>query len=124
MGLMADGLEFVADALIDAAGLSGGVTISRGDDSTTEVPCVRGWRQADRTQPESVGPLRTTAAPYEYLIPIKSYEFNGCPADPQIGDRITDPLGVFEVLSAGGKPFVDKRPDGMWRIRTKRLDTE
>lgn len=117
-GLLNNAIAWLPGALAQAKAMPGGVTLSRGRHSTLAVPAIRAWH-GDQTIVQDG--LATNFRPYDYLIAAAAYVLDGNAATPTPGDRITEPLGVFEVLPLDGEACYRLREDGLYRIHTRRI---
>lgn len=118
-GLLNDAIAWLPTVLASAKTIAGGVTLSRGVLTTASVPAIRSWHTNRLTDSDG---LATDVRPYDYLIAVTAYQLGGEQTDPQPGDRITESLGVFEVLPAAGEPCFVLREDGLLRLHTKRVE--
>lgn len=114
--LFENALAWLPSALATAKGLT--VTLASGSDEQEDVPAVRCWHR-DRLQDEYG--LSTDFTPYDYLIKVADFQIDDEPVEPEPGMRITEPLGVFEIVPIAGEPCFSIREDGQYRIHTARV---
>lgn len=117
-GLLNNAIAWLPGALANAKSVPGGVTLSRHRHSTSAVPAIRAWH-GDQTVVQDGMP--TNFRPYDYLIAADAYVIDGAAALPTPGDRIIEPLGVFEVLPLDAEACYQLREDGLYRIHTRRV---
>ena len=117
-GILSNAIAWLPSALGSANGIPDGVTLARGEDQTEKVPAIRAWHAAGMADS---GGFTTDYQPYDYLIAATDYVIADEQVEPEQGDRLTEPLGTFEVLPVAGGPCVHYREDGLFRVHTKRV---
>ena len=119
MGMISDGVEWLAESLLEEASES--VTYTRGANSAT-VTAIIGRRRPRREEPGQEQRLRLDGEPMDFLVDPVALVVGGSTITPARGDTITWSTRVYHVTPMDGEPeYRSSDPFGhLLRIHTMR----